>query len=291
MTSLEISPGKDEFLSCSLDNTVRIWDHRSQNAQGRLNLSTPYLAAFDPSASVIAIASASTSSIILYDVRNYDKAPFETFDLAAHLPSQYQTGASVPPLTKLAFSNNGKSLLVGTGLRGGHILLDAFNGGLLAHLSRGSSSSSSSASAPSSKPFTPCRAAPGEPGLPSSGDVSFTADGRFVIASAAGSSYLSSTSTSSSSSSSTTNITTPSSDKGCLVWDTNQSPREEDLTSQGLASSLPVLRPVGNLPWRAKVGVVEWNPRWNMFATGGDAGGEGEGGVVMWVPDEGVMKM
>ena len=52
-----------------------------------------------------------------------------------------------------------------------------------------------------------------------------------------------------------------------------------------------MLHPVGNLPWRAKVGVVEWNPRWNMFATGGDAGGEGEGGVVMWVPDEGLMKM
>ncbi|KAJ5318647.1 hypothetical protein N7476_005067 [Penicillium atrosanguineum] len=75
VTCLAVSPG-------SKDETVALWDLSSRNPQSRLKLATPYLVTFDPSASVIAIASQSTSSILLYDFRNYGKAPFSTFDLA-----------------------------------------------------------------------------------------------------------------------------------------------------------------------------------------------------------------
>lgn len=80
VTSIALCPSKDDFISCSRDNTVRLWNLQSPNYVGLLNLHAPYLAAYDPSATVIAIASPPTQSILLYDMRNYDKPPFATFD-------------------------------------------------------------------------------------------------------------------------------------------------------------------------------------------------------------------
>lgn len=166
VTSLVLNPAADSFLSCSLDNTVRLWNLNSPSPQARLNLSTPHLAAYDPSATVIAIASSSTSSILLYDIRNYDKPPFSTFDLRRIDPS---SSASSPTWTKLEFSNDGKSLLLATTSSQGHILLDAFKGHLKAYCTRPHSSST--------------RAAPGAPGPLGQGDVCFSADGRYLIGS------------------------------------------------------------------------------------------------------------
>jgi len=167
VTTLTLCPASDTFLSCSLDNTVRLWSLSSPNAQGRLNLATPYLAAYDPSATVIAIASASTSSILLYDLRNYDKPPFATFDMrrAEHtIPGTNQSRIS-REWTKLEFSNDGKSLLLGSNSSTGHLLLDAFTGDMKAFCTR--------------KPGI--RASPGQPGVQGQGDVCFTADGRYLI--------------------------------------------------------------------------------------------------------------
>ncbi|KAF4545963.1 uncharacterized protein LTHEOB_4615 [Lasiodiplodia theobromae] len=57
-------------------------DMATENAdtQGLLKLHGPYLAAYDPCSSVIAIASPPTQTILLYDVRNFDKPPFAIFD-------------------------------------------------------------------------------------------------------------------------------------------------------------------------------------------------------------------
>lgn len=167
VTCLAVSPGSDSFLSCSKDNTVTVWDLGSRNPQGKLKLATPYLAAFDPSASVIAIASQSTSSIALFDFRNYDKPPFVTFDLAP-FEEMYTPSTRARAWTKLEFSNDGKYLMVGTDYHG-HYILDAFDGSVKAFLT--------------GKSGSPGRAAPvSTTGKPlGQGDACFTPDGRYVI--------------------------------------------------------------------------------------------------------------
>ncbi|KAJ5433049.1 uncharacterized protein N7458_012205 [Penicillium daleae] len=167
VTCLAMSPGSDAFISCSKDDTVTVWDLGSRNPQGKLKLATPYLVAFDPSASVIAIASQSTSSVLLYDFRNYDKAPFSTFDLAP-FEEIYAPSTRGHGWTKLEFSNDGKFLMVGTDYPG-HYILDAYDGAVKAFLS--------------GKSGSPGRAAPvSTTGKPlGQGDACFTPDGRFVI--------------------------------------------------------------------------------------------------------------
>ncbi|KAI9816753.1 MAG: member of Set1p complex, histone methyl transferase [Pycnora praestabilis] len=168
VTSLALSPASDTFLSCSLDNTVRLWDLRSPNASGQLLLGGPYFATYDPSATVLAIASPPTHSVLLYDLRNYDKPPFATFDLVKH-EANYTPKSIGREWTKLEFSNDGKSLLIGTN-GPGHFLLDAFDGHMKAFLTR--------------KPGPTGRTPPGpgpRTGVPGQGDMCFSPDGRYVI--------------------------------------------------------------------------------------------------------------
>ncbi|OQE27485.1 hypothetical protein PENSTE_c004G05182 [Penicillium steckii] len=167
VTCLAMSPGGDAFVSCGKDDTVTLWDIGSRNPQGKLKLATPYLVAFDPSASVIAIASQSTSSVLLYDFRNFDKPPFATFDLAP-FEETYTPSTRGHAWTRLEFSNDGKYLMVGTDYHG-HFILDAFDGTLKAFLV--------------GKSGSPGRAAPiSSTGKPlGQGDVCFTPDGRYVL--------------------------------------------------------------------------------------------------------------
>lgn len=155
---------------------MRLWDTQTKYWQGQLNLKSPTLAAHDPSGTVFAVACPSAGSVLLYDMRNYDKAPFATIDLV-------EQGRAIDPShlvkgwTKLEFSNDGKSLLIGT--RGnGHFLLDAFEGTLKAYLHKpsggtrrlapGEAEAANGAAAESSR-------------LDSNGDCCFTPDGRFVL--------------------------------------------------------------------------------------------------------------
>jgi COMPASS component SWD2 len=167
VTCIALSPGSDSFLSCSLDNTVRLWDVNSRSVQGKLNLTSPYLATFDPSATVIAIASPTTSSILLYDVRNYDKPPFATFNLNDE--EQLYTPNSINrDWTKLEFTNDGKSIVLGTE-HAGHFVLDAFTGGLRAFLRR--DYGATGRKAPGSRASLPL----------GQGDICLTPDGRYVF--------------------------------------------------------------------------------------------------------------
>jgi COMPASS component SWD2 len=97
---------------------------------------------------------------MLYDLRNYDKEPFSIFPLA---DDAYLQNLSYPPrmpdFNKLEFSNDGKSILVGT-TGGVHYILDAFHGAVKGRLIDHAANTIS--------------------GL-SSGDVCFTPDGRYVI--------------------------------------------------------------------------------------------------------------
>lgn len=217
VTSLTLCPASDTFLSCSLDNTIRLWNLQSPSPQARLNLSTPYLAAYDPSATVIAIASASTHSILLYDLRNYDKPPFATFDMRPYLTPQ-QAAAPTPPWTKLEFSNDGKSLLLASNSSTGHLLLDAFDGQLKAHCPR-------SIAHP-----TNLGPPPGQPGHLGQGDVCFSADGRYLIGGSGG-------------------------DRDAIVWDT-QGQVEVETRQLKPMCSLPCKVPTRVAEWNPRYNMM-----------------------------------
>jgi COMPASS component SWD2 len=177
VTCLSLHPGQDNFLSCSEDNTLRIWDAATKNACGKLNLHGAYLAAWDPSGNVFAVASPTAQTILLYDFRNFDREPFSTFDMLPY----YQNGGQNSPSkgwNKLEFSNDGKHILLGTtGTQ--HFLLDAFDGHLKASLLRergavrrlGAGDHNPEGMDPQSSEFM----------YPSTGDCCFTPDGRYVL--------------------------------------------------------------------------------------------------------------
>jgi COMPASS component SWD2 len=179
-----MNPSNDDFVSCSLDGTVRFWNLQSPHPRGQLNLYAPYFAAYDPSASVVAIASPPTQTVLLYDVRMFDRPPFVQFDLKEH-EQRFNPGQAGRNWSKIELSNDGKSLLVGT-TGAGHFVLDAFEGGLTHFLPRKGGRSE--------------RRVPGEAvqGRPAgAGDVCFSPDGRYVIGGSGG-------------------------NDGLVVWDTHQ---------------------------------------------------------------------
>ena len=66
----------DGFMSGSMDKTVRLWDLRTPNCRGLLNLPATPVVAYDASGLVFAVGVNQYSRILLYDQANYDKAPF-----------------------------------------------------------------------------------------------------------------------------------------------------------------------------------------------------------------------
>ena len=78
VTCLSMSPTEDLFISGSLDRTLRLWDVRSNNCQGLMNLPSRPVAAFDPDGLIFGVGMDS-NVIKLYDLRTFDKGPFSTF--------------------------------------------------------------------------------------------------------------------------------------------------------------------------------------------------------------------
>lgn len=220
VTCLAMHPGSDKFLSCSKDKTVRLWDVGSKNWAGSLILQSPFLAAWDPSGTVFAVASPDAASILLYSYAAFEKGPFKTIDLVKEAVESVGAGngslASFHYVargwSKLEFSNDGKSLLLST--RGnGHFLLDAFDGSLKAYLrkpesgARGDSSSAGPSAAGNAKNSNnnnggsggpratgpSNRVAPGElpvpNGDPASGSSSVNAPGGYWMESAGDSAF------------------------------------------------------------------------------------------------------
>ena len=277
VTALALSPASDHFLSCSQDNTVRLWALNSPSPQGQLNLHAPYLCAYDPSASVFAIASPPAQSILLYDLRQYERPPFATFDLRAAearfaSTNSHSNGTSSPSntnntnsWTSMHFSNDGKIVLLGTA-GAGHYVLDAFDGSLKFFLARPTPPTPSSSSSSSSSPPTR-RVAPGDFPTSSSsstnasalasstappsrvrtqGDVCLSPDGRYALS---GSAHH----------------------DGILVWDLH-SPLSANATQDR------ILRPVGELPGPGRAAVLGYNPRHNMLVSA-------DNDLLLWLPD------
>lgn len=118
VVSLCMSPVDDSFMSGSLDKTIRIWDLRSPNCQGVMHSSgTRPVANFDPEGLIFAVGM-NSECVKLYDLRSFDKGPFNTFKLPQDKDCDW---------TGLKFSPDGKTILISTN---GQIirLIDAFQG-------------------------------------------------------------------------------------------------------------------------------------------------------------------
>ncbi|OQR78781.1 WD repeat-containing protein 82-like [Tropilaelaps mercedesae] len=120
VVTLCTSPVDDMFLSGSLDRTLRLWDVRSPNCQGFMQLNGRPVGNFDPEGLIFAVG-LNSESIKLYDLRTFDKGPFNTFKLPQDKDFDW---------TGLKFSPDGKTILISTNGTVIH-LVDAFNGNSL----------------------------------------------------------------------------------------------------------------------------------------------------------------
>ncbi|KAJ0408489.1 hypothetical protein P43SY_006419 [Pythium insidiosum] len=144
VTSLMMHPTADEFMSASLDGSIRLWDVRCADTVAAIR--TDHLpvanvcASYDTEGVVFGVYT-DDHLIRMYDARNYQEGPFAKFSLYDNsimsaldpfLAQQQAPSLSVKKLHALdiTFSPDGNQLLVATN-RGVFLHLDAFEGHLL----------------------------------------------------------------------------------------------------------------------------------------------------------------
>ncbi|KDE07220.1 hypothetical protein MVLG_02443 [Microbotryum lychnidis-dioicae p1A1 Lamole] len=247
VVSLEMSPVEDHFISGATDDTVQLWDLRAQKAQGKLHIAGHPCVAFDPTGVIFVVALNLRSTLLFFDKRDYDKQPFLHVNLDDQELSKISFPPRVPIYTSIKFSNDGNKLLVGTS-GDVHYVLDAFTGSTLARLETGDKSGLERASvAPFERPL-------GDPvaGL-SSEEVSWTPDGRFVLAG--------------------------SIDGKIYIWDASHiKPSSSDVedADQETVTLQPLHADEGHLDGPSRC--LLWNNRAAMFASAGDD-------LAFWLPD------
>ncbi|KAI0557359.1 WD repeat containing protein [Gracilaria domingensis] len=123
VVSIAASPAGPDFITCSEDSYVMLWDCRSENALGRVKTDGTPVVAYDPKGLIFGVAYRSANSktlVKLYDARNYKDGPFLEFPLSN--PSD-----SLP--TCLKFSSDGEYfLLVDTDSEAKVSIYDAYKG-------------------------------------------------------------------------------------------------------------------------------------------------------------------
>ncbi|KAF1335687.1 histone H3 methyltransferase, partial [Globisporangium splendens] len=144
VTSLMMHPTADEFMSCSLDGTARLWDLRDPDTRALIRVdhqpATSVCGAYDQEGVVFGVYT-DDHLIRMYDARNYQDGPFAKFSLYdssilsvldPHLARRQAPNLNVKKLHALdiKFSPDGNQLLVTTN-RSVFLHLDAFEGHLL----------------------------------------------------------------------------------------------------------------------------------------------------------------
>jgi len=114
--SLAMSPVDDFFISSALDDTIRLWDLRTNACQGLLRRKGRSAVAFDPQGLIFA-AAIDNNSLKLYDLQSYDKGPFTTFQVPHDVVVEWKC---------IKFSSDGKYILLSTDNI--IFLVDAFTG-------------------------------------------------------------------------------------------------------------------------------------------------------------------
>jgi COMPASS component SWD2 len=232
VVSLEMAPTTDDFLSASADKTVRVWDLRTPQCRGLLNLPASGVVAWDNSGLVFAVGINEFQRILLYDHANFDKAPFLTITLDDPTLREISYPPRAICMTSLSFSTNGKHLLVGCS-GDAHYILDAFNGWLIAKLEGHMGLERRSPGAPPS--ITPQRGCSGE-------EVCFTPDSKFVVSG--------------------------SLDGRIHIWDIQKLP--DVSPDEPYTQPVQRLQPLVNLDAHPGLSrAVKFNPRFAMMATAG----------------------
>ncbi|EST05540.1 WD40 repeat [Kalmanozyma brasiliensis GHG001] len=129
VVTLQMSPQNDTFLSGAVDDSVKLWDLRTNKPTGSMNIHGHPVVAYDPTGKVFAVAINERSAVLLYDIRKFDQMPF----LVVHLDdsvalSRVSMPPRVPIITSLTFNSDSQYLLLGTS-GDVHYVIDTFSDG------------------------------------------------------------------------------------------------------------------------------------------------------------------
>lgn len=129
VTALCMSPADDTFISGSLDNSVRLWDLKTEKGIGKVSTEGPPITSFDPEGLIFTVG-IDSEVLKFYDLRAYERGPFNSVKFGKQAPSSMVWKS-------LKFSPDGKQMLITTNTEQ-LLIMDAFSGQLTNRLTMGS---------------------------------------------------------------------------------------------------------------------------------------------------------